>query len=377
MYVFQQTGSAASTALVTLLAFLPVLILGVPAGVLADRFDRRTLMMLGDGCSALGLLYILICMMNGNAAIWQICLGVTISSVFSSLIDPAYKATVTDLLTKEEYTKASGLIGLAGSARYLMSPLLASILLAVSDIRLLLLIDIATFALTVTVTGIVKKGLQAKKNSEIHSFTEDIKEGWIAITKKSGVFTLILMSAFMTFSMGAIQILSEPMILSFSNSSTLGIAETICASGMLVSSLIVGIAGIKKNYVNLLCLSLFMAGVFMILFGWKDNIVLICIFSFLFFSTLPFANGALDYLLRTNIPEELQGRAWGLIGLITQIGYVISYGASGVIADGIAQAMQISVGRGSGIVIAISGALLLSVTVVLYFLKNFRKLEQQ
>ena len=49
VYVFGQTGSAASMALITLLAFLPTLLLSVPAGVLADRYDRRLLMMLGIG----------------------------------------------------------------------------------------------------------------------------------------------------------------------------------------------------------------------------------------------------------------------------------------------------------------------------------------
>ena len=55
VYIFQQTGSAAGMALITLLGFLPVLLLSVPAGVLADRYDRRLLMMIGDGCSALGV----------------------------------------------------------------------------------------------------------------------------------------------------------------------------------------------------------------------------------------------------------------------------------------------------------------------------------
>lgn len=55
VYVFGLTGSAASTALIALLAFLPNLLLGVPAGVLTDRIDRRLLMMLGDGLSAIGL----------------------------------------------------------------------------------------------------------------------------------------------------------------------------------------------------------------------------------------------------------------------------------------------------------------------------------
>lgn len=132
VYVFSKTGSATAMTLVTLVGFLPTILLGAPAGVLADRYDRRLLMMLGDELSSLGVLFIFICMLQGNAALWQICLGVGISAVFSSLMAPAYRATVTDLLTKEEYAKASGLVSLADSARYLISPVLAGILLSVT-----------------------------------------------------------------------------------------------------------------------------------------------------------------------------------------------------------------------------------------------------
>ena len=149
VYIFERTGSAAGMALVTLLGFLPTLLLSVPAGVLADRYDRRILMMIGDGSSALGIIYILICMLKGEAGLPQVCIGVFVSAVFSSLLEPSYRATVSDLLTKEEFSRANGLVSLAGSARYLISPLLAGFLLSVSDIKLLLIIDISTFVLTV------------------------------------------------------------------------------------------------------------------------------------------------------------------------------------------------------------------------------------
>ena len=116
VYIFQQTGKASLMALVTLLAFLPSLLLSVPAGVLADRYDRRLLMILGDALSALGLLFILLCLLQGDAQVWQIGIGVTISSIFISLLEPAYKATITDLLTPEQYSRASGMVQLAGSA---------------------------------------------------------------------------------------------------------------------------------------------------------------------------------------------------------------------------------------------------------------------
>ena len=376
VYVFTKTGSAASTALIALLAFLPGLLLGVPAGVLADRWDRRLLMMLGDGLSAVGLIYILICMLNGDTQLWQICLGVTISSVFSSLMEPAYKATVSDLLTEEEYVQASGLVSLAGSARYLISPFIAGILLAISDIRLLLMIDIFTFIFTVITTAVVRQGIGKKKDKKEASFAEDLKKGWKVVTCNKGLLTLVVMAALMTFCMGAVQILSEPMILDFESSKTLGIVETLCASGMLVTSVILGARGMKKEILKALCISLGVAGICMMGFGFRENLILIIASGFFFFTMIPVANSSLDYLVRTNISNELQGRAWGVIGFISQIGYVISYSVSGICADEIAQAIGISVGRGSGAIIMIAGALLTFSAVILYLIKDVRELEK-
>lgn len=377
VYVFKQTGSAASMALITLLAFLPTLVLSVPAGVLADRYDRRLLMMLGDGLSGLGILYILICMIAGDAALYQIGIGVLVSSVFSSLLEPSYRATISDLLTKEEYSKASGMVSIAGSARYLISPLIAGLLLSVSDIKLLLVIDIATFVLTVITTGVVKKGLVTKVAEHGESFMESLRQGFLIITEKKGILILILVSSVMTCFMGVLQILAEPLILDFTDSRTLGIGETICACGMLFSSFFLGIRGIKKGYVKILSLSLFFAGVAMVFFGIKENMYLICTAGFLFFAMLPFANNCLDYLVRTNIAEDQQGRAWGFIGFLSQIGYVFAYGFAGILADGIGKMQHSSVGRGAGVVIMGAGVLLSLTAIVLYQIKAVRKLEQQ
>ena len=377
VYVFRQTGSAASMGLVTLLAFLPTLLFSVPAGVLADKYDRRLLMMIGDGFSALGIVYILTCMLQGEAKLYQICVGVFVSAVFSSLLEPSYRATVTDLLTKEEYSKASGLVSIAGSARYLISPVLAGILLAVSDIRLLFVIDISTFILTVISTAVVRKGIATKETENQSGFFQSLTEGWRAIADRRGVLLLILVSSVMTCFMGAIQILSEPLILDFADSITLGAAQTICACGMLVSGLFLGMRGIKKGYVKVLAISLFLTGITMIGFGIRENIYIICLFGFLFFATLPFANNCLDYLVRTNIPDELQGRAWGVIGFLSQIGYVVAYGLAGVAADGIASKLQIGVGRGAAGVVMTAGVLLSLTALSLYPIKSIRALERK
>jgi len=375
VYVFHLTGSAASMALVTLFAYVPSLVLSAPAGVLADRYDRRLLMMAGDGLSALGLVYILFFMIRGEAGLREICTGVFLSSVFSSLLEPSYKATITDLLSREEYSKASGMVSLAGSARYLISPFLAGLLLSVSSIRLLLILDICTFFITVLCTAVVRSGMDTLPLPKRDSFLQSFREGWSAITERKGILILILVTSVMTFFMGTFQILAEPLILSFSDSRTLGIAESVCACGMLVSGVFLGIRGIQKNYVRILSISLMLSGGAMIGFGWREEIRMICAFGFLFFLLLPFANNCMEVLIRSNVEAEKQGRVWGLIGLLTQIGYLLAYVSAGFFADRLAFAYNVSVGRGAALVIRFSGSLLAVVALVLFVLREVRKLE--
>lgn len=390
VYIFRQTGQASHMALITLLGFLPSIFLSVPAGVLADRYDRRLLMVIGDGFSATGLLFILLCMMDGQARLWQICAGVTISSVFAALLEPAYRATISDLLTPDQYSKANGLVQLAGNAKFLVSPILAGILLKFYDVRLLLIIDICTFAVTVSTTLAVRRNLPSKKAEKASSFLSEFREGLAAITRKKGVLMLVAMGALISFCLGVIQTLASPMILSFADSATLGVLTTAIALGMLVSSLLLSGLSIKKGYVRMLSASLLGAGVFMVGVGLRQNIWLIGTAGFLFFAMLPFANISLDFLIRTNIANDVQGRAWGFVGFITQMGFAFAYAVSGVLADyaftplllpggalagTVGKVFGVGDGRGIGLFIALAGIMLCGLAGGLYGIKSIHALE--
>lgn len=392
IYIFRLTGLASATALVTLLAFMPALLLSPIAGVLADRYDRRLLMVAGDSLSATGLLFILLCMLHGEAQLWQIYIGVCISSVFTSLLEPAYKATITDLLTKEQFTKASGLVQVAGSAKYLISPIIAGFLLTVSDIKLLLVIDICTILVTIVSTLAVRKGLVSIRQEKENAFWNEFKGGWAALRQNRGVFLLTVMGAVLTFSIGFIQTLFTPMILGFADSAALGTGTTVSASGMLVVSVIIGFIPIKKGYVKILSGALFMAGLFMAGFGMRENMAVVCGFGFLFFAMLPLANTSMDYLIRTNVENAVQGRVWGLIGILSQFGYVVAYAVSGVLADyvftplllpggaladSVGKIIGTGTGRGTGLLIIVAGVLLSATAVALYQIKSVRGLENR
>ena len=392
VYIYEKTGSVSYVSLITLLSFMPSIILSPIGGLLADRYDRRLLMIIGDLFSGLGLVYILWNIQAGEKSIVPIFVGITFSSIFTSLLEPSYRATLTDILEEENYAKASGLIQAAGSAKYLISPVIAGMILSVVDIRVILLLDILTFITTCLMIFLVRKSM----NSETQNYKKDsfkgLLEGLFIIKENKGVYSLVIIMFFVCFFMGFIQILIRPMILALSSVKTAGMMESLCAVGLLIGSLWIGIAGIKKNYSKILAVACFFCGIFMSMTGVNKNLAIIGISTFLFFSTLPFMNSCADVLVRVSVPNELQGRVWGLISLITQMGTVAAYIISGIMADCIFEPMfnkngilveNIGIiigtgkGRGIGFMLILSGIGMLIMAIVIWKNGEIREVSEK
>ncbi|MEO4052745.1 MFS transporter [Solibacillus sp. CAU 1738] len=393
VYVWQLTKSALDVAMVEMAALLPMILFSPAAGVLADRFDRRLLMILGDCVSGLGLFLLLVLMSTGNIQVWQICICIGFSSTFSSLLDPAYKATLTDLLTEDEYAKASGMVGIASSSKFLISPIIGGLILAFYSMEIIIIIDILTLAVTVSTILFVRKSLAVKPQEKKElDFFKDLKEGWQIIVESKGVMLLIVLVSVLMFYMGIIQVLSKPMILSFTSEKTTGILQTIVACGMMVSSILIGMGIIKRNFVKVMVASFILSGITMAGFGATTSIPVIIVSGFLFFASLPFATTCIDVLIRKSIDNEKQGRAWGLISLISQVGFVFAYVFAGVLADYVFNPALVEGGvlantvgkiigtgetRGIGFLIILSGLGLIITALFVSKSKGIREMETQ
>jgi len=392
VYIYEKTGSVSYVSLITLLSFMPSIILSPIGGLLADRYDRRLLMIIGDLFSGLGLVYILWNIQAGENSIVPIFVGITFSSIFTSLLEPSYRATLTDILEEENYAKASGLIQVAGSAKYLISPVIAGMILSVADIRVILLLDILTFITTCLMIFLVRKSMNSETQNYKKDSFKELLEGLFIIKENRGVYFLVIIMFFVCFFMGFIQILIRPMILALSSVKTAGMMESLCAAGLLIGSLWIGIAGIKKNYSKILAVASFFCGIFMSMTGVNKNLAIIGISTFLFFSTLPFMNSCADVLVRVSVPNELQGRVWGLISLITQMGTVAAYIISGIMADYVFEPMfnkngilveNIGIiigtgkGRGIGFMLILSGIGMLIMAIVIWKNGKIREVSEK
>lgn len=390
VYVFQKTQSTTSFSLVILCSFLPSFLLLPFSGVLADRFDRKKMMIIGDSGSIAGLLFILFFMLTGSIELWHIYIGVVMSAISASILSPAYKAAVSDLVSEEKYAQASGLIQLAGSAQYLISPIIAGFLLSFFDIKTVLVIDILSFLLAAAAVFIIMKQIHTPKRIEQQSFFSEMAEAFRYLLSQRGVLWLVVLMSVVCFYIGLMQSLFGPMMLTLTDSKVLGIALSIAASGMLVSSIFIGIFGTGKNRVFILSLFLTLAGLFYALMGVFTTVTLIVVFGFLFFLTLPFVNTSLEVLIRTNIDNERQGRVWSLVSAISQIGMVLAYGSAGFLADylfspllapdrllgqTVGSIIGTGPGRGIGFLFVVSGVMVAILAIVIGRVRRIKELE--
>jgi MFS family permease len=248
-----------------------------------------------------------------------------------------------------------------------------------------------TFFTTVLIIAAVKRGMVTKPREDGGlSFGWEMKEGIAAIRGNSGIVALIVIMTIAVFCLGFVQILSKPLILAFAGETELGIITTVIAFGMMAGSILISCMKNVKSYVRMLSTGLFGCGIFFALIGVKENLFWIAIFGFMMFVFMPAVQIAAEVLIRKNLANEVQGRAFGLIGFITQMGYIFAYIISGVLADyvfepfmsgnsllaiKIGEVIGAGAGRGDALLILIAGMALAIIGIVVSRLKSVKTLE--
>ena len=392
VYAFETTNTATSVALITLFAFTPNILLRPIGGVLADRYDRRLLMIIGDIGAALGLLFIYIMLLFNSLQLVHIYAGVAFSSVFSALQAPAYRASATDLLEEKDYSKGSGLMQLAESAKFLLSPIIAGVLLSITSIDVILIMNMCTYLVAIAALLLVRKRLNTVKIDNVKaSWYVELREGWEAICQNRGVLLLVFIISLITFYVGLLETLIGPMLLSFTTAKMLGIFQSISAVGMLVTSLVLGVMTIKRSYSSLLVLGLMLAGIAFALLGVTTHLTWLIAAGVLFLGAFPLINTSTDVLVRRNIPNEKQGRVWGIIGILSQLGFIIAYSIAGLLADTlfnpwleqggeladtVGTLIGVGPGRGIGFLFIISGLFVVMIALITSQVAAVRALDQ-
>ncbi|MEH1095713.1 non-ribosomal peptide synthetase/type I polyketide synthase [Micromonospora sp. CPCC 205739] len=242
LWVYQRTGSVSLFATATVLALLPAVVLSPIAGALADRWDRRLIMIIADCLAATGTVSLALLLWLGQLQLWHVFTAITVTAVATAFQQPAYLAAVTQLVPKRYYGRANGIVSLGTATSTVLAPLVGGALVIAVGLRGIVVIDLLTFAVAVTVTLSVRfpDTLFVKQEEP---FRRAVLGGWRFITRRHGLVALVVLTASLNYFFAMVEVLVTPLTLSFGDPAVLGGVLAASGVGMLVGSVVMGVWG--------------------------------------------------------------------------------------------------------------------------------------
>lgn len=399
VWIFDQTGKATPFALTVLFGSLPRLLLSPLAGSLADRWNRRLVMLLSDTGNAIVTLGAFLLLLGGNLQIWMIYLMAVLGSCFSAFQEPAYTASITMLVPKKELTRASGLGNLSQALESMLTPLAAGFLFVLIGLRGIILIDFITYFFAIGALLIVripqpKQAATEAKTSPGGKVIQDAVYGWRYLRARSGLFGLLWFYALVNFFLNFSGVLLGPLVLSRYSASEFGLVQMAVGLGILSGSLLLSAwGGPKGRKIPTVIGFIALAGIGLTLTGLSPQVLFIGLGMFVMLFSIPLASGPSQAIFQSKVAPDVQGRVFAIRGMISRSIMPIAFFLAGPLADRLLEPLMAvegslgvgffgnllgnGPGRGIGLGFVISGLCLLVACAWAYANPRLRLLEDE
>lgn len=339
IWAYQETGRATDLAHIIFFSFAPTIILSPFAGALVDRWNRKLVMIISDLASGLATIVILILFATGRLEIWQLYVTGAFSGIFQAFQFPAYSASITLMLPKSQYARASGMLSLAQSASGVLAPVLAAAILGFSNLGAILVIDIVTFVVAVLALFVVyipQPERSVAGAAGAGSLWQESAYGFRYIWERPSLLGLQLVFTALNFVVAFAFVLSSPMILARTgnNEIMLGSVQSIGAVGGVIGGLLLSTWGGPKRRIHGVLLSMFGAALFgEALLGMGQVFIVWAVANFILFFTLPMLNGSNQAIWQAKVQPDVQGRVFSVRRLIAQASFPLATLLAGPLAD--------------------------------------------
>lgn len=315
------TESGLMMTLYILCGFLPTFLLSPVAGVWADRYNRKLLIMISDGLIAFATLILALLFLMGYDSIWLLFVMAAVRAFGTGVQTPSVGAILPQIVPKDKLTKVNGVNGSIQAVIMFISPMVSAALLTMASIEAIFFIDVITAAIAIfTLLAFLKIPAHQKASLEQStSYFSDFKEGLKyvhnhAFLKKffiyfSIFFVLMAPAAFLT----PLQVTR-----SFGDDVwRLTAIEIAFSIGMMVGGGVIAAWGGFENKVKTMTLASIIMGVCTFALGMIPFFWIYLIFMALFGVAMPIFNTPTTVLLQEKIEEGFLGRVFGVMGMIS------------------------------------------------------------
>lgn len=336
-YITLHTKSGIMMTISIICGFLPTFFLSPFAGVWADRYNRKILIMLSDSFIALTTLVMAILFFMGYGSIPLLFVMSALRAVGSGIQTPAIGAFIPQLVPEEQLTRVNGINGSIQSMIMLLSPMLSGALLTMATIEAIFFIDVITAAVAVAVLlFFLKVPVHAKaQSSQGVSYFKDLHEGVLYIRDHKYVRKFFIFCAFFFFLAAPVAFLTPLQVTRSFGSDVwrLTAIEIFFSLGMMLGGMIIASWGGFRNRIHTMTLSSFVMGICTFALGvipifWLYLAVMVICGIF-----MPFFNTPSTVLLQEKVEPDFLGRVFGVLGMISSSMMPLGMLVFGPVAD--------------------------------------------
>ena len=395
LWLYETTGSALQTALLSICSYTPYVLMSIFAGALSDRWDKKRTMLVCDTLAACCSVSVLFLLKTGSLRPVHMYVLNAVSGLMNTVQQPAGEVAMTLITPKEQYQRASGLKSFSNALVTILHPVFAAPLYGAAGMDGVIGADLAAFAAAFTalaffvrIPPVEMQGADGEKESVLSA----AKAGLACLHRNGLVLWLILFFAGVNLAASALDAALPPYVLSRANGgkAVLGIVTSCAGIASLAGSLAAAVLPAPKNRVRVILLTvLFSLGTECFLLAFVRTPVWWCIAQILGWFVVPIMNANLDVILRSTILPRMQGRVYACRNTMQFFTIPIGTFVGGFLVDKVCEpwmartdpnglpARLFGVGKGSGAALVMFLLGLLSVGVCLGFGRILRRYDRK
>ena len=336
-HITLETQSGVMMSIAIICGFLPTFFLSPFAGVWADRYNRKVLIILSDSLIAIATLILAILFFMGFESIWLLFVVSAIRAVGSGIQAPAVGAILPQLVPGDKLTKVNATNSSIQSLIMLVSPMLSGALLTMASIEAIFFIDVITAAIAVTILLLflhVPVHAKALMKQKINYF-EDMREGIKYINNHGFLKTLFVFCAIYFVLVAPLAFLT-PLQVSRSFGDDvwrLTATEVAFSVGMMVGGIIMAAWGGFKNKLHSMVLANLVIAVCTFALGIIPVFWIYLFFMSMVGLVMPVFNTPFTVLLQQKVEQDFLGRVFGVLNMISSSFMPLAMLVFGPVAD--------------------------------------------
>ncbi|TDD71468.1 non-ribosomal peptide synthetase, partial [Actinomadura rubrisoli] len=358
VWAYQRSGRIIDLALVVMLAQIPAVVLGPLGGAIADRIDRRRVMLACDAVAGAAMAALVVLLAADGLALWNVCLIVGLTSMVTAFREPAYLAAIAQLVPKPYLPQANALANAGFGIGTVVAPLAGGALIGLVGLSWVVAFDVVSFVLGVATLVLVRFPDRLFHRRE-ETFGAALAGGWRFLRHRRPLLLMAGYFAVVNFCTAMMWVLITPVVLAIGSPASLGVVTAVGGLGAAAGTVLVLVWGGTRRRATGMIGFVAGSGVGVVLMGAWPVLGLVAGGLFLRLACMSIGNAHWLSIIQVKVGPELQGRVMAINIMLATAMQPLGFLCAGSLADW-AQPHTSGPGRGAAAVLLGSGVFLVA-----------------